>query len=160
VLLANSDPTLSPNYAVVYTSSGGTGLNFVNNTVQTNPYARNLSVVNRASIIESVLTGWTIRNTIFPTASLLEHNFNSYYDLNQDVHTALYTGDGTTKTFSLNATPKAVMIVCLTGTNVGKVFGNVVGTSTGVGVYIGTQSVVVSGTANATSDTYSLVTWK
>jgi Pectate lyase superfamily protein len=160
VLMANSDPSLSPNYAIVYTSAGGTGLSFTNNTVQTNPYARNVAVVNKAAILDTVLTGWTIRNTIFPTASLLEHNFNSYYDLNQDVYTALYTGDGTTKTFSLTATPKAVMIVCRTGTNAGKVFGNVVGTSTGVGVYIAAQSVVVSGTANATGDTYSLVTWK
>lgn len=160
VLLANSDPTLTPNYAVVFTSSGGTGLSFVNNTVQTNPYARNLAVVNRDVIISSVLTGWTIRNTIFPTASLLEHNFNSLYDLNQDVYTAFYTGDGTTKTINLTATPKAVMVVCRVGVNAGKVFGNAVGTSTGVGVYIGTQSVVVSGTANATGDEYSLITWK
>jgi len=160
VLLANSDPALLPNYAVVYTSTGGSGLSFVNNTVQTNPYARNLAVVNRAAIIDSVLTNWTIRNTIFPAASLLEHNFNSFYDLNQDVHTQLYAGDGTTRTFTLTATPKAVLVVCRSGVNAGKVFANVVGTSVGVGVYIAAQSVVVSGTANATGDDYALVTWK
>lgn len=161
VMLANSDPAFGANYAVVTTLTGGSGLSFVDNQVRLGDYVRNTYIVNRGAVASSSISVWSIKNTIFPSNFVLEHNLDPFYDLNQDVHTVLYVGDGTVnRVFPTVATMKGALVVCRSGVNAGAVFANAVGTGVGVGVTISAQSIVVTGNANANTDQYSLIAWK